>query len=307
MKFKQNKKLGFSLIELSVSILIIGLLIIGVQRAGQIVSEGKLIAARSLSRASFANLNSDKLALWYDATAIGSFGNVELEDGADVDTWFDVNPSPDSNNIDVDDTGTKPVYIADATNGLPAVRFTSNSELSRLNVSAGDLTEDGEQITIFLVQNYFSPNHFSSSFVWNVDGVGEPRISSHALWIDGFIYFNFGTCCGGGTAIQASSAQPFSDRTNILSYRRSSNDPGNDSGNDSGIIRINGITAVSSDTLTADIDISLTANLTRNFIVGNLFNGDINELIIFKTALKDSQIQSVERYLSKKWNSDLEN
>ncbi|MFT7098415.1 MAG: prepilin-type N-terminal cleavage/methylation domain-containing protein [Rickettsiales bacterium] len=301
MQLEKETKLGFSLIELSVSILIIGLLIVGVSKTSQIIGDGKLLAARSITQNSFPYLNSTKLALWYDATAESSFSS-DIEDGDNVGAWNDVNPNLDSNNIDVLAVGTNPIYVSDATNGLPAVRFTQNSQLTKEDVLAENLTEDGEQITIFLVQNYFSPIHASSSFVWNVDGPSQARISTHSLWIDGDIYFNFGICCGGETAAQSTPMQTFTDSTNITSYVRISNDPGNNLGNDSGSIRINGTQIGVTDTITADIDISMV----RDFNLGQNINADINELIIFKTALKDSEIQSVERYLSRKWGVELE-
>jgi hypothetical protein len=301
MKFKLNKKLGFSLLELAISILIIGLLITGVIKASDIISESKLVAARALSKGSFVNLHPTNLALWYDATAQDSFDNAEIADGDSVPTWKDINPSSNSNHIDVSTIGTDPKYIATATNGLPAVRFTGNASLTKTNVLAGNLTEDGEQITIFLVQEYFSPNHASSSFLWRT-ATNSVRIGTHAIWSSGFIYFNFGTCCDPAGELHFTPTPPFNDRTNIISYLRTSKDPGNSFGNDFGKIRINGSEIGTSNILTSDVDISLT----ETFIVGDSLNGNINELIIFKTALKDSEIGSVERYLSKKWGVELQ-
>ncbi|MFT6259012.1 MAG: prepilin-type N-terminal cleavage/methylation domain-containing protein [Rickettsiales bacterium] len=291
MQLEKETKLGFSLIELSVSILIIGLLIVGVSKTSQIIGDGKLLAARSITKNSFPYLNSSKLALWYDAAAEESF-DADIEDGDSVATWIDVNPDVDSNNIDVTASGTSPIYVAGATNGLPAIRFT-NDQLLIGNLKAGKLTEDGEQITIFIVQNYFFPNHTSTNFKWRTE-VGNINIRTYGTASTGEIIFDFGACCGADARLRFRPPQPFADKTNILTYL---NTP-----NDFSAVRINGFQHKFDDMITSSVDINLTADL----IIAETMNGDMNEIIVFKTALKDSQIESVERYLSRKWGVDLE-
>jgi len=77
MRTKQNNKLAFSLIELSVVILVIGILVIGITKGSRIISEAKIKYAMALAQASptASGVASDSVAsIFYDSTT-ASIGN----------------------------------------------------------------------------------------------------------------------------------------------------------------------------------------------------------------------------------------
>ena len=71
--YKSNSRLAFSLIELSVVILIIGILVLGVTQGNRMMSEAKLKSARSLTTSSPV-ASIEGLAVWLDSTSENAFG-----------------------------------------------------------------------------------------------------------------------------------------------------------------------------------------------------------------------------------------
>ena len=71
---KAQLKKAFSLIELSVVVLIIGILIAGISQSSRLVRAMKLSTARSLTRSSDVN-SIQNLTAWFDATAEGVFSS----------------------------------------------------------------------------------------------------------------------------------------------------------------------------------------------------------------------------------------
>jgi prepilin-type N-terminal cleavage/methylation domain-containing protein len=119
-----KKKLAFSLIELSVVILVIGILVIGITKGSRIMQSAKISKLTSLSKsspiASMANL-----VMWYDATSKDSYSNANsLKDGDTITTLKDLNPQS-TNKINLTGTAT---YLESAINGLPAIDFNGSSQ-----------------------------------------------------------------------------------------------------------------------------------------------------------------------------------
>jgi prepilin-type N-terminal cleavage/methylation domain-containing protein len=112
-------KLGFSLIELSIVILVIGILVIGITQGSRIMREAKLKSARALTSSSPVNSISN-VVFWVDSVSEKSF-DANVADGSAIATWYDLNPQA---NIPNNAIGSGlPTYTNNAVNGLPVVRF----------------------------------------------------------------------------------------------------------------------------------------------------------------------------------------
>lgn len=83
-------KRAFSLIELSIVILIIGILIAGVTQGGRIVTQMRLASAKSLTISSPVTSISG-LTLWLEPTLEESFIDSEAQDGVGLTNWNDIN------------------------------------------------------------------------------------------------------------------------------------------------------------------------------------------------------------------------
>ena len=88
-KFINNK--AFSLIELSIVILIIGILIAGITQSSRLIRAMKIQSARSLTLSS--PVPSFKgITLWLESTLDESFDSTEAQDQLQISTWKDINP-----------------------------------------------------------------------------------------------------------------------------------------------------------------------------------------------------------------------
>ena len=84
---KNHSKLAFSLIELSVVILIIGILVLGVTQGSRMMYEAKLKSAISLTQSSPV-ISMENLVLWLEPTnastiAVGAVGSGVYGNAAD--------------------------------------------------------------------------------------------------------------------------------------------------------------------------------------------------------------------------------
>ncbi len=144
MKQKINKR-AFTLIELSIVLIIIGLITAGVLAGKSLVDISRISKAKSLSDSS-PILSIEKLALWLEAT---SNKNVSVDANNLVDIWYDKNPQslPAINSTA---SGTaKPLYNKSGINGLPALEFDGIDDYIDTHYLFSKKTTDGW--TMFLV------------------------------------------------------------------------------------------------------------------------------------------------------------
>lgn len=135
---------AFSLIELSIVILIIGILVAGVTQSSRLLRQVALSSAKSLTTSSPVHSISG-LVSWYEPTLDKSFDEFEASDNSTVSKWYDINPTS-SSKIDLiqTDATRRPTYTSNAVNGLPSLKFNG--------------------VNTYLKTNGFSPEQNSSSF-----------------------------------------------------------------------------------------------------------------------------------------------
>ena len=106
---------GFSLIEVSVAILIIGILIAGIAVADKMVDRFRIAAAQTLSNSSPIN-SITEVALWLETSLSESFDESEASTGRSVTNWNDQKKS----------SVNKVAIICNATAGCPTYSNTIN-------------------------------------------------------------------------------------------------------------------------------------------------------------------------------------
>jgi prepilin-type N-terminal cleavage/methylation domain-containing protein len=143
-----NKKIrrnAFSLIELSIVILIVGILVAGVTQSSSLVRKFRLNTAIQMTKNSpVPSINN--LAMWLETTGENSFinssGSKNISDGDSIQTWVDSNPQSISK-ILVTQTATdrRPTFAENVINGIPVVRFSEDFFATTLaNSGSADMT-----------------------------------------------------------------------------------------------------------------------------------------------------------------------
>ncbi len=137
----KKNKLAFSLIELSIVILVIGILVLGVTKGSNILNKSRLESARNLTKNSPVH-GIDGLSLWFETSTDDSFLDSETQDSGFISQWKSINSQTDSDFIITQSNNAlKPTYVKNGINNLPAVEFSADEEvLTRDNVSGGGET-----------------------------------------------------------------------------------------------------------------------------------------------------------------------
>lgn len=285
---KKSSKFGFSLIELSIVILVIGILVIGITQGSRIIREAKLKSARALTAGSPINSISD-LAIWLDATSTQSFDDAT--NNVDIQNWYNIDPRDTGGKKAIQATaGNRPTYIDKAINDLPSIRFVrANSKY--MSVASG-FDGDAENVTLFLVWKPSSAAGVENDLLEKWSG---GSVVSYPYVLRSTNNYGFGAYDLTNNPGTTSNSNRRIGVTNLISARRIKN----------GLmqLRLNGVQEVASVT---DNTVGKTSN-TQNLFIGcrgditQCTDGDIGEIVIFSRALKDTEIASVEQYLDQKW------
>lgn len=294
---KSSLHKAFSLIELSIVILIIGILVAGVTQGSRLVNAYKLSTARTITQS--APVTSIKnLVIWLDATAESSItnqnGSTDIENGDTVKSWKDISQTTiDKRSISQATTAYQPAYITNAINNLPSVRFTATNDNSRLTGSIiGGVNLES---TIFFVFKWNSSNALSTSlFSVLANGTVAPDTENAISTGGAFTFYVW----NGASNLDTLSYTLTSGTSLIMDryYNPTAN---------SSTLYVNG-TSVSTSTASVSGTYG-TVSLDGVLCIGNhsaaarTFGGDIGEFIMFDRALKSEERKAVEQYLGKKW------
>ena len=297
-----HKKQAFSLLELSVVIVIIGILITGIMKGGSLVSASRLNAARSLTaRSPVGEING--LAAWYETTSLQSFGRrnattpasisaIQLKESDPIELWRDIGPKcinnyaifNSSGSTQVDYNGTcnalsqatinsRPSYSLSGINNLPSVSFARGQTLL-LNALKDGVLNVSTKIVVFSVDSKPSSGNFATILDNN------PATTSQRIFINPTnISVN-----NGGT--DANTAITYSiKKTYIVAVIFNGSNS---------YYKIN-----SGDITPAN---TIGTNSSNNLTVGGEnFVGKISEIIIFNRMLKETEITEIFNYLGKKY------
>src|SRR3989338_1258433 len=281
-----KKHSAFSLIELSIVILIIGILVAGITQSSRLVKAMKLKTAQNLTKSSAVN-SIKNLTIWYETTVDESFADSEEENNTDISTWNDINPQSSSKS-NATQSSTKPQYIEGAMNGLPVVRFNGTDDF--LNFDGTLLVNTN--YTIFVVEQRRTGTGINKHFL------GGSGVATNTNLHLGYRNDTTVTQDHYSNAINYTIPAYSSPIPRIHTFWFS-----NASGNGKKYWLNGGTTADAFDTSqTAYVASYAGSAIGRYASTSDSFNGDVAEIIIFNRALNTEERQAVESYLSQKFN-----
>lgn len=318
---KRYHKRAFSIIELSIVILVIGILVAGITKSVGMIKKFRISTARTLTLSSPVN-SIEGLELWLEPTKEESFLAEETEDGVDLSQWNDINPQKPFKYHALKTATSEVKYEDNAIGNLPSLKFSGTpSGNSYLTLSRTTSPSDNTLIildgmanlTFFVVAqvNSSSSGHrpvFYNGIANTTDliGWGYELNNEHPIFVGALgqsITSTHNTLKSVPEIISFTIAT--SEMSDYFSYECGQagsfkfyvNGAISDNGNsligvctvsDLGVMRIGGFRNPSIGGFGAENDTA--------------WDGYISEIIIFSRVLRKKERRSVEEYLSQKYN-----
>ena len=281
MNFKKPQK-AFSLVELSMVILIIGILIGGVSQGIDLYEDFRINTAKTLTLNSRAGRVPD-LVSWIETSMNNSFDDVEEKDGLTLSNWYDINPIANPNlkkNFTQTTSASRPYYNKNVHNGLPAVKFESARNLA---FDGGILVNT--DFTMFIVERKLS--NLVAQWIFHpgtgncgqnqcfVSGYRSDKDFTLDFYFNGIDYIN-DNLAGTKTRIHTLFFSKIDGQKYWLN-----------GGENPDVYNSSKISPVS------------LASTTK---LGSNYTGYIFEIIYYNRAINNNERIDIEKYLSKKYN-----
>jgi prepilin-type N-terminal cleavage/methylation domain-containing protein len=303
-----KKRWAFSLIEVSIVILIIGIVLAGIAQGSRLVREMRIQSAASLTKSS--GIDGIKgLAIWLETTSSSSITSstrgLNPDNNDKVAGWNDIN-SQKSGKINVTQTSDslRPTYIVDGIGNLPSIKFNGSTYLSSLASAGGSLPLEANSDNFTYVAVWSSSSIGGGTteviFEQNSTALTPGKRSSILLVADN----TYGFSGEENDAFGASYKSP-SSHISLMTV-----------GQANGINSANLTVKVYANSTTASYtNTTLSASLQNvgldGFYIGTKandsekLNGMISEIMIFDRVLMKEEISEVMNYLSKKYRIKL--
>lgn len=285
-----NKK-AFSLVELSVVVVIVSILVAGIFMGSGLVRNARMANAKSHTTKSVVK-DIDGLISWYETTTKDSFEAGQAHDNSQITRWYDIAPSSEIGLVKQNFLSTAAsanvVFLETGINDIPAIEFSGTGNLTLSNFYQGSSAAR----TIFLV---FRPLSLTTQTI--LDSVGAGATASISIKDSNEVTLNAGSSVSTATASNPANFA-ISDDYVMAVYFDGSNSRVyiNDGENEIGAGNINPGNAE----LTG-----LTIGTNKSNSSG--YSGLISEIIIFDRPLKIQARKDIMAYLATKYKISVSN
>lgn len=295
MSHKFCRYKAFSLIELSIVMLIIGILVAGVTQGSRLVRRSKLNTAQNLTVGSGVSSIAG-LRLWLETSVDNSITSASNsnspEDGDLVSSWNDRNQvSNDRINLAQPTSGLQPTYVSNGIGGLPTINYLGTQYLFNNNgpLDLGDTT-----YTLITVNEPTAANSVSS-YLNVISEEGPVAVTGNRAAIAMKPSTNFGP----GFSAHGDDYFPVG-YTRYKPYIASAVINGQAVSVYVNSISPNSSTLPSTNYGPNGLIVGVGARPASGF--SSMFNGYISEIIVYDRPLKQSEINDIYDYLSRKYN-----
>lgn len=303
-----TRKKGFSLIELSIVILVIGVLIGGIYQGTTLYRRMKLEAAKWITKGSpVASVYG--LSLWLDATSDEAFDSTPNNNDP-IAKWKDSNPQKSGKNTANQTIDTlKPFYVNSEINGLPAIKCDGTDDLLLVTLGSEYFPTSAPSIsnnfTIFIVAKPTTTHQVDAQSNSSTDGTSGQKYLMGA--IQGGSQYGSGSIAGIGISLGINGISVYEHSNNYMPPLAVYN--GSSGLSQAAIITIDYTNKTPTIFLNgASVQTGLTSTKEKVFpspqICAGLygaFSGSIGEIIVYDNRIAPNKRQQIEKYLGKKW------
>jgi hypothetical protein len=226
-----------------------------------------------------SNDGTSNLVIWYRPD------NGVIYSGTDVSGWIN---SAGYTTLNLVRSGaTFPQLVAGSVNGYDEIQFDTNGFLLSAT-GLNTINYISNQASSFI---HLQANSITNSFPYDSRGSSGTRFLCHVPWGDNTVYFDIGTCCGTSARVQVSGL------TNLTNYSLWNFDA----------LPATGKQLYRNGAILANVAGSSTfiPQTTSRFSLGNNFNGNITELIVYNTKVNTAQRLIIQNYIAAKYNQNL--
>jgi len=296
-------KKAFSLIEISVVILVIGILISGISSGVDLYNDYKIVSARNFTTNSKISRIPD-IGFWMDTTRLKSIetasGSYDPKNGDKIKSWYSINfLNPEDKIIAIQTNAShQPTYLQNGRGGLPTILFEESTGGNFLSIPYDIM---------------FSDPYFEIYVALKSNGVTsrDVPIASGQEWQNGWTvslngdanFYSLQTYKNGGWWQMYYPATPLIKKEELKLLR---------------VIASDGILYVSDMKYSSGGNYNYTTggwtHSSSPFLIGrqsvlsyqlHYFNGEISEIIYFRRNLNDSERLSVKEYFNDKYKINI--
>ena len=291
-----KKNSAFSLIEISIVILVIGILIVGITQSTRLVKESGLMSARSLTQSSPVTGIKDLMS-WHETSLKTSFDSDAQIDGSTIATWYDNGKQSTTQNSAIQGTiSLRPLFKEYVFDGaIPAVRFDGSNDY--LYISR-EISEDFTIIAVFKTTGGVistAPDWFEGTGI--VDAEAYATVNDFGLTIQKSGRILAGT--GNPDTTIYHNGKYNDGRAHMVFFTRTKSNGTIKLYADGGKTALASSSSATTSALTAPTRITIGSLQTLRD--GYYLGGDVAEIIIYSRALNTEERESIATYLSKKY------
>jgi len=271
---------AFSLVELSISLVVIAILMTIVAGGANLIMSAKLSSARSLTARSPVPKISGLVA-WYETSRLESFKANEAVDDGQISAWYDVGPGSITKkyNTLTRTASSAVIYQQSGINRLPSISFNGTGRISVSSFYQGKSAQN----TIFFVSSPYSLSNTPAPIDSGNSFTATPisyLINGIRLYAGNNADFTTSGCCSTNSSYIIAT---YFNRTSSKAYIHDAK------------TMIGGVVGNSGSNLME----GLTIGTDR---IGSFqFTGLVSEVIIYNRPLETQERKDVMNYLSQKY------
>jgi|TARA_Y100000389_G_scaffold182040_1_gene198266 hypothetical protein len=289
------KKSAFSIIEISIVIIVVAIIAVFAIDYSAILKDTKLSNAKNLTQKSpISQINN--IAFWYETSLDESFES-DIKNNDIINSWYQ-SKLFSGNRIQLIQNDNndllKPQYLEKGINELPSLLFNNSGNCLR-NKGNNNVYFNGKNYSLYII---FKPYDTSSNHTLihlEKTGIGSAIYLSLDLNNINFSHRQIVSSSGGNNFTISNISN---NKIYIIKIVKRQNKLSMWLNNSK---KIDQQAIASSNFNVNDFNIHFGSHVCRNATLSRKFSGLISEIIIFNQALNSEDLQLIDQYLSKKY------